>query len=486
VSGQSWGDGTRSVRAGEAAPVPGAPLRPSPVFAAPFHLGDQPPRAGGADAYGRTEHPTLRVFEAAVGELDGGRCLSFATGMAAISAAVLALVGSGDRVVLPSDGYYTTRLLAGAELERFGVAVEYVPTAEIEAVAARGIGETLLLEDGGDASATTSRVLDALRAPVVVRGCAVSVHASVGVCTLQPGDVTVDADELLVRSDMAMYSAKRSGKNQVATYTTGLSLAEVEEQALREQLRDAIAARLLTLDYQPILDVQTGRIVALEALARWRPGGIAVAPDIFIPVAERSGLIDELTVQLLDEACASVAGWSACSDTPLSVHVNAAPSLLSSPAFVAAVAELVDAHGLAPGQLVLELTETGLFEDPNNAERVVAKLRAIGVGVSLDDFGVGHSSLARLGTIPLDSVKIDRSFLERVDSDPREAILLRGVLGLARDMGLPVVAEGVERLQQLDMLREMDCSMAQGFLLARPVPAAAVPDLLSREVAMAL
>ena len=116
----------------------GAPLRPSPVFAAPFHLGDQPPRAGGADAYARTEHPTLRDFEAAVGELDGGRCLSFATGMAAITAAVLPFVGSGDRVVLPSDGYYTTRLLAADELARFGVRVEYVPTLEIEAVAARG------------------------------------------------------------------------------------------------------------------------------------------------------------------------------------------------------------------------------------------------------------------------------------------------------------------------------------------------------------
>ena len=138
MSARPWGDGTRSVRAGEAAPVPGAPLRPSPVFAAPFHLGDAAPRAGGADAYARTEHPTLRDFEAAVGELDGGRCLSFATGMAAITAAVLPFVGAGDRVVLPSDGYYTTRLLAADELERFGVRVDYVPTLEIEAAAGRG------------------------------------------------------------------------------------------------------------------------------------------------------------------------------------------------------------------------------------------------------------------------------------------------------------------------------------------------------------
>jgi cystathionine gamma-lyase len=138
TSGTAWGDGTRSVRAGEGVPVAGAPLRPSPVFAAPFHLGDQPPRAGGADAYARTEHPTLREFETAVGELDGGRCLSFATGMAALTAAVLACAGAGDRVVLPSDGYYTTRLLAAAELERFGIGVEYVPTPDIEAFAAGG------------------------------------------------------------------------------------------------------------------------------------------------------------------------------------------------------------------------------------------------------------------------------------------------------------------------------------------------------------
>ena len=133
-----YGDGTRSVRAGEDAAVPGAPLRPSPVFAAPFHLGDVPPGTGGADGYARTGQPTLRVFEAAVGELDGGRCLSFSTGMAAVSAALLACAGAGDRVVLPSDGYYATRALAADELSRFGMRVEYVSTAEIGDVAARG------------------------------------------------------------------------------------------------------------------------------------------------------------------------------------------------------------------------------------------------------------------------------------------------------------------------------------------------------------
>lgn len=138
MSEESYGDGTRSVRAGEGPAVPGAPLRPSPVFAAPFHLGDRPPRTGGVDAYARTEQPTLRDFEAAVGELDGGRCLSFSTGMAALTAAVMACVGAGDRVVLPSDGYYATRMLAAQELTRFGVEVEYVSTPEVGAFAAGG------------------------------------------------------------------------------------------------------------------------------------------------------------------------------------------------------------------------------------------------------------------------------------------------------------------------------------------------------------
>ncbi|PRY45701.1 cystathionine gamma-lyase [Geodermatophilus tzadiensis] len=133
-----WGDGTRSVHAGDLPPVPGTPLRPSPVFAAPYHLGALPPRANGTDAYARTEHPTYRAFETAVGALDGGRCLSFATGMAAVTAAVTALVSAGDRLVLPADGYYATRMLARDELERLGVRVEYVPTPEIAEVAARG------------------------------------------------------------------------------------------------------------------------------------------------------------------------------------------------------------------------------------------------------------------------------------------------------------------------------------------------------------
>jgi cystathionine gamma-lyase len=221
----TWGDGTRSVRAGEPDPVPGAPLRPSPVFAAPFHLGDLPPRTGGVDAYGRTEHPTLREFEAAVGELDGGRCLSFATGMAALTAAVLACVASGDRVLLPSDGYYATRMLAAEELARFGVDVEYVATPDIQERAAAGFDgvRMVLLETPSNpqldvcdiaAVARAARAAGALVAvdnttatPLGQRPLALGAHLTVGSDTkaltghsdLLLGHVSTADDELYAR-----------------------------------------------------------------------------------------------------------------------------------------------------------------------------------------------------------------------------------------------------------------------------------------------
>ncbi|UOY01487.1 cystathionine gamma-lyase [Blastococcus sp. PRF04-17] len=222
----AWGDGTRSVRAGETSAVPGAPLRPSPVFAAPFHLGDQPPRAGGADAYARTEQPTLRDFEAAVGELDGGRCLSFSTGMAALTAAVLACAGSGDSVVLPSDGYYTTRLLAAEELVRFGIRVTYVATPEVASFAADGGLDgvrLVLLETPSNpqldvcdiaAVARAARAAGALVAvdnttatPLGQRPLALGAHMTVGSDTkaltghsdLLLGHVTTADDDLLAR-----------------------------------------------------------------------------------------------------------------------------------------------------------------------------------------------------------------------------------------------------------------------------------------------
>jgi EAL domain-containing protein (putative c-di-GMP-specific phosphodiesterase class I) len=281
-----------------------------------------------------------------------------------------------------------------------------------------------------------------------------------------------------------MYAAKRSGKSRIVSYTSGMCLDELAGAPLREELRRAVHAREITLAYQPIVALDTERVVAVEALARWRSGGVDVRPDVFIPLVEGMGLIHRLTLDLLEEACARVADWSEDGDI-LAVHVNVAPSLLGRRDFVQQIGDLVTRHGLHPGQLVLEVTENDLLEDPDVAREVLGQLRLGGVGVSLDDFGVGYSSLARLDALPLDSVKIDRSLLDRVDTDDRQARLLAAVVRLADDIGLPVVAEGVERPAQLEALRRLGCPLAQGYLLGRPGPAASISDLLDRRATVA-
>ncbi len=338
----------------------------------------------------------------------------------------------------------------------------------------------VLLEDGGDPLQIGAKIVDGLRTPFTVRGNALEVHASVGVCALDADDTPVAADELLARSDTAMYSAKRSGKDRIVAYSVGMSLDELQDQELRQALRTAIEDQRVRLAYQPIIELESGRVVGLEALARWLHEGADVPPDVFIPLAERSGLMPALTADLLAEACRRLAEWTAGRHESLAVHVNVAPSQVIAPGFVAIVGELVTRHRLLPGQLVLEITESGIFADLDAAKRTVTQLRLLGVGVSLDDFGVGYSSLAQLNSMPLDSVKIDRSFLAAIDTDARQATFLRAVLRLAADIGLQVVAEGVERPSQVRQLRALGCEYAQGFLLGRPMDGAAVPELLAR------
>jgi len=279
-----------------------------------------------------------------------------------------------------------------------------------------------------------------------------------------------DADELLARADTAMYAAKRSGKGRIVAYRPGMTLSELEDQRLRAVLLTAIGTGEIQLAYQPIVELATRRVVAVEALARWQRAGHDVPADDLIADATRTGVLPELSAALLAQACAQIAEWSPRG--PLAVHVNVAPSQLADGRLLDDVRTSVRKHGLAPGQLVLEITETGLLSETTTAYDNVRALRRDGVGISLDDFGVGHSSLSRLHDIELDSVKIDRSFVERIDSHPRHAVFLSNVLGLARDISLPVIAEGVERVTQLTELERLGCDMAQGYIFGRPAPAA--------------
>jgi len=287
----------------------------------------------------------------------------------------------------------------------------------------------LLLEDGADPFAVASRITGAFATPFDLGVQQVEVNVSVGVVERGTGDTPASADQLLARADTAMYAAKRSGKGRIVGHTPGMSLVELEDQRLGGVLRKAIAHGHITLAYQPIVELRTGRTVAFEALARWTHQGSDIPPVAFIPAATRAGLLAELTDALLAQACAQLASWTTawatmCQDgaQPLAVHVNIAPSQLADSDFAQAVTTLIAGYGLVPGQLVLEITESGLIADIATAQTTLARLRRAGVAISLDDFGVGNSSLSRLNDIELDSVKIDRTFVDRIDTEPRRAV----------------------------------------------------------------
>jgi diguanylate cyclase (GGDEF)-like protein len=338
----------------------------------------------------------------------------------------------------------------------------------------------ILVEDGGDAVSTASKVVSALAAPFVIEGRRLDVRASAGVAALSPEDVETDATQLLIKADTAMYAAKRAGKGRVALYHDGMALTELTDGALAIALAAAVTAGQITLAYQPIMDLSDGSTTGLEALARWRYQGEEIPPAVFIPVAERAGIIPELTRHVLRSACIQLADWSSQFGREISVAVNVPPSQIVAPDFCRLVSQLVAEHRLNPGQLVIEITESGAFEDLSQARTAIDQLRAAGAGISLDDFGVGNSSFARLHNVDFDSVKIDKAFIETLEDNPRQAQFLGALLRLSKDLGVQVIVEGVERSEQLSTLLELGQPMAQGFLFARPLAPSACEHFLAQ------
>ena len=293
-------------------------------------------------------------------------------------------------------------------------------------------------------------------------------------------DTTVSLDDLLTRADTAMYHAKRTGKGRVVRHRAGMSLPELEDQRLRDLLAGTLSDGSFRVAYQPIVDVATGEVVAVEALARLRDEFEDIKTEVFVGAAARTGILADLTDAVLRQACAQATTWSAlrAPDRPMSVHVNVLPSEVGSPALLRTVAELRATGRLQPDQLVLEIAEAALGDDATAFQVALVELRAAGVRVALDDFGMGHSSLSRLSRMEIDLIKVDCSVLDRLDTDPRQATIMESVLGLARRLDALVIAEGVERPGQLTVLDELGCHLAQGYLLGRPAPAAELGALL--------
>ena len=334
-----------------------------------------------------------------------------------------------------------------------------------------------------EAGETARRLLDALSAPLELEGLLVNVWASVGVA-ISPADGT-DLDVLLQHADVAMYVAKDNGGG-VELYDPGKDRNSTGRLVMLSELRRAISGGELEVHYQPKADLRTGTVDGVEALVRWRHAerGL-IPPDEFIPLAERSGLIENLTLYVVDDAIAQLALWRQ-QGLRLKVAINISVRDLAGGRLTTTVASALATHDVPASCLQLEMTEGSLFSESHRAATTLRHLDVLGVTLSLDDFGTGYSSLEHLRRLPVQEIKIDRSFVARMVTDPRDCAIVRSVIDLASGLGMCVVAEGVEDRQTWELLREMGCDTAQGWFLSAAEPAQLLtPWLLARQSASA-
>src|SRR5947209_1791026 len=325
-----------------------------------------------------------------------------------------------------------------------------------------------------------SRIKAQLDVPVDLgEGRIATVGMSVGVALGQEG--IADADALIRRADIAMYAAKRAGGNDHVFYEAGMGDSGDGRRSTETELAAAIRGGQMAVAYQPLVDMRTGRPIGAEALVRWQhPDGIRT-PDSFIGLAEDTGLITELGMLVLRDACTQAASWAAAvpEAAELLVTVNLSGRQLADPAIVGSVAEALADSGLDPRRLVLEITETVLMQDRDAAAATLWELKSLGVRIAIDDFGTGYSSLAYLRRFPIDMLKVAREFVDGLGRDANDDAITRAIVDLAGTLGLLTIAEGIETTQQSEHVAALGCDLAQGFLYSRPVDADVVMELVA-------
>ena len=332
----------------------------------------------------------------------------------------------------------------------------------------------------GDAAGIARKIIEALQQPVAIGGNKLQTGTSIGITTYQ-GDAENRPESLLKQADSAMYSAKQGGRGRYHFYDASIGARADQRFSLEMQMRQAIADEQFELHYQPIIDSTAGRrLVGFEALLRWPHPAGAIAPTEFIPLAEESGLIVPLGEWALRQACRRMQAWRLAfpASAPGSMSVNVSVRQLHDESFPGRVAAALRDSGLAPGALTLELTESLYIDKHTAVPAALRQLRQMGIRLAMDDFGTGYSALASLSRLPLDRLKIDRAFVSKLTHAPEELAIVRTIIGIARQLDLEVVAEGVETSEQATALDEQGCHLHQGWLYGKALPVGEIEKLL--------
>ena len=317
------------------------------------------------------------------------------------------------------------------------------------------------------------RILTAIQTPIKVAGTELSHSASVGICIAEPHDT---ASSVIENADMAMYEAKALGRGGFALFEPRMRQKAQERLSLEEELRHAVGSGQIEAHLQPIVRLSDGKLMGFEALARWRhPEQGLLSPAIFIAAAEESGLIEQIDLIVLEAACQAVGRWQRLPGLGhLRVSSNLSGRTLGSPDLVAHIDPILAASGIKVAQVFLEITETSLVEDIPSTASTIERMRQLGVQLAIDDFGTGYSSLLYLKRFPVGLLKIDRSFVANLGSNPDDEAIARAILSLAKALGVEVVAEGVETTTQQEWLTDLHCAYGQGYLYGRPKPMATI------------
>ncbi|MEM6463103.1 MAG: EAL domain-containing protein [Pseudomonadota bacterium] len=331
------------------------------------------------------------------------------------------------------------------------------------------------VEDGAHVDALMAEIFESVRGTYLINGSKLFVGLSAGVAIGSKAEFALD--DLHIKADLALHETKQNDKNRWVIFADEMDEKYRRRQELKSALRDAVREKHFNIVYQPMFTLDATHVSCCEALSRWyHPEFGAVSPSVYIPLAEEMGIVGDLTRHMLDAACKDCASW--CNG--VSVSVNLSANDLRNQDIVSTIAEALASAGLDARRLQIEVTESAFVQDAAKAKTILQELRAMGVTIAIDDFGTGYSSLSYLNVLPLNKIKIDRSFVSDITSDARTLKLLKGVVNLSRELGLEIVVEGVESEEQLELIRSTNSAdLVQGFIFGMPVPSSAISELIS-------